>query len=249
MNIPMIFRQMGTFVGKNSQVIMTTFSVGGLLGTVIFSVRATTKADLILAELRRKYGDEIPKDELARKILPLYIPTVIMGGLTAASIIGSSRSAAKQNAVLASSLYSAEMMLKEYQAKVVETIGEKKELTVREGLAGDQITRNPVSRNQIFITGRGDHLCYDTLSGRYFKSDIEKLRQLQNEMNRCIISEMWVTLNQVYMEMGLDPIELGNDVGWNVDHMLDMQFSGHLTDDQQPCIAVVHSVQPRLYRF
>lgn len=249
MNLPMFFRQMGDFVGKNSQTILTYFSVGGLVGTTVFSIRATTKADMILLDLREKYGNDIPKDVLFRKIAPLYIPTVIMGGLTAASIIGSSKSAAKQSAVLASSLYSAEMALKEYQAKVVETIGEKKELTVREGLAGDQIARNPVSRNQIFITGRGDHLCYDTLSGRYFKSDIEKLRQLQNEMNRCIISEMWVTLNQVYMEMGLDPIELGNDVGWNVDHMLDMQFSGHLTDDQQPCIAVVHSVQPRLYRF
>lgn len=249
MKIPTMLRQLGDFVGKNQQVIMTTCNVVGLFATTWSGIRATTKADQIMLELRERYGDEIPKDVVFKKVAPLYIPTIILGGCTTACIIGSSRAAARQNAVLASLYTTSEMMLKEYKSKVIETIGEKKEQKVRDDICADKIARNPVGGNQIIITGRGDHLCYDALSGRYFKSDIEKIKQIQNEVNRRIILEMWVTLNELYALLGLEENELGRDIGWNVDHMLDFEFSSQISSDGTPCLVIGHSVMPRLYRF
>ena len=80
-------------------------------------------------------------------------------------------------------LYSlTESTLKEYKAKVVETIGENKERKVREDIIQDKLDAAPMATREIIITGGGDQLCCDILSERYFKSDIEKLRRSENKI-------------------------------------------------------------------
>ena len=137
------------------------------------------------------------------------------------------------------------MAMKEYQSKVVEKIGEKKEQEVRDDIDRDRISRNPVNNSQVIVTGRGDTLCYDKLSGRYFRSDIEKLRRLENQINKNIISYMFVSLNEVYEDMGLEGIELGEGQGWDVDHPLEFRFSAQLADNNDPCIVVGYATEPR----
>lgn len=92
--------------------------------------------------------------------------------------------------------------MKLYQEKVVETIGEKKEQQIRDEVAKEQVAKNPVSKNEVIITGGGETLCYDSLSGRYFKSDIEKLRKAVNELNHTMVNDMCASLN----DYGATPI-------------------------------------------
>lgn len=248
MNVPVIFRKTGMVIAKNSPAILTGFSVAGLIGTVAFAIKATPKATLIVDELHEKYTDEkIPKLELVKAVTPVYIPTIIMGGVTIACIIGASTISSRRNAVLASLYSASEMALKEYQSKVVEKIGEKKEQEVRDEIVKEKIAKNPVENTQIIMTGKGETLCYDLLSGRYFKSDIEKIRRIENQVNKNIICYMFVTLNEVYEKLGLDEIELGQEIGWNNDNNLEFKFSSQLTPDGQPCLAIGYSVEPKHY--
>jgi len=53
--------------------------------------------------------------------------------------------------------------LKEYQEKVIETIGQNKENKIREAIIDDRLSKNPVSKNEILITGAGDVLFYELL--------------------------------------------------------------------------------------
>jgi hypothetical protein len=168
-----------------------------------------------------------------------------MGGVTVACIIGANSINLKRNAALASVYSITEATLKEYQSKVIETIGEKKEQAVRDEIAKDHLAKDPVSKKEVILTGKGEVLCYDSISGRYFKSDMEKLRRLENDFNKTLLTEMYVSLNDVYYEMGLKGIKIGDDIGWNVDSLIEFNFSSQLTDDGQPCIVVDYLVGPR----
>ena len=47
--------------------------------------------------------------------------------------------------------------------------GEKKHETVKDAITRDKIEKNPVVTREIIITEKGNTLCYDAISGRYFK--------------------------------------------------------------------------------
>lgn len=248
MNAPMILKRFSHAIVKNSPKILTGCAVSGVIGTVIFAVKATPKAQIVLEEKRREYEGEMPWYEQAKAVVPVYIPTLAMGGITIGCIIGAMAIASKRNAVLASLYSASELALKNYQQKVVETIGERKEHEVRAAMAKDEMMSNPVSHANVIETGYGGELCYDELSGRYFYSSMDRLRRAENTVNRKIISEMWVSLNEFYSEIGLESIELGKDVGWNVDSMISLGFTTQMSDDDRPCIVMQFYNRPSRYR-
>lgn len=136
--------------------------------------------------------------------------------------------------------------MRDYQKKVVETIGEKKEQTVRDAVAKERLEKNPVENKEVIVTAKGDTLCFDAVSGRYFKSDIDKLKKAENELNRQMRDEMYISLNDFYYEVGLEPIKLGDDLGWNIDNgYIDLRFSSQLATDGTPCLVIDYGYGPR----
>ena len=178
-----------------------------------------------------------------------YIPAVITGTLSIACLIGASSVNAKRNAALATAYTLSESALKDYQGKVVEMFGEKKHETVKDAIAKDKIEKNPVVTREIIITEKGNTLCYDAISGRYFKGDIDKIKKAECELNRRMRDEMYVSLNDFYYEVGLDNIKIGDELGWNIDNgYIDLSFSSQLTSDGTPCLVIDYSIAPR-YNF
>ena len=113
-----------------------------------------------------------------------YVPAAAICLATIGCIIGANHISLRRNAALASLYGITEAAFKEYRTKVVETIGQNKELKVRDEISADRVKKNPVGTNEIIFTGKGEVLCYDSLSGRYFKSDIEQIRRTVNELNK-----------------------------------------------------------------
>lgn len=187
----------------------------------------------------------VSKKDIIKLVWKEYLPTAGMVVVSTACIIGSHAIDLKRSAALAS-LYALSVSdLNEFKKKTQELIGEKKTREIKDGIAKDRITKNPKSKNEVIITGNGDSLCYDAYSGRYFMSNIEKIRKVENDCNQMLLSNMWVSLNEVYYELGLDTIKMGDDIGWNADNFLDFDFSSQLTDDGRPCLVVDYRVGPR----
>lgn len=251
MGFPVILRKTGMVVAKNAPTILTTVSVVGVVATVIFSVQATTKADLLMEELRQKKAknEKITATEVIKTVGPTYAPTIIAGGITIGCIIGAAKISARRNAVISGLYAASEFALKEYQKKVIERLGEKEHKAVRDEIAQDQLNAHPVQNSQVILTGKGDHLCRDSLSGRYFRSDIEKIRKAQNDLNRAIINNMYISLNEVYEELGLEEVELGKYSGWDVDHLLDFSFSSGISTEGEPCLVLNYGEAPQQRRY
>jgi hypothetical protein len=234
-------------ITKHSPEILTGIGIAGMITTTIMAVRATPKALILIEEKKEEIDvDKLTPIELIKTTWTCYIPSAITGGLSIICLIGASSVNARRNAALATAYTLSESALKEYQEKVIETIGEKKEQTVRDAIAKDRIDKNPVSSREVIITEKGNTLCYDAISGRYFKSDIDKIKKAENELNRRMRDEMYISLNEFYYEIGLNPIGIGDDLGWNIDHgYIELSFSSQLADEGTPCLVIDYQVAPR----
>jgi len=246
-NLSKIAKGIRMSISKHSPEILTGIGIAGMVTTTVMAVRATPKA-LILIEDKKAENDvdKLTPVETIKATWTCYVPAAITGCLSIFCLIGASSVNARRNAALATAYTLSESALKEYQGKVIETIGEKKEQTVRDAIAKDRIDKNPVSSREVIITEKGNTLCYDAISGRYFKSDIDKLKKAENELNRRMRDEMYISLNEFYYEIGLNPTKIGDDLGWNIDHgYIELNFSSQLSDDGNPCLVIDYQVAPR----
>lgn len=234
------------YVTKHSPEILTGIGVTGMITSTVLAVKATPKAMLLLDVAEHDKGDKLTPIETVKAAWKPYIPAVITGVAAATCIIGASAVNTKRNAALATAYAISEKSLLTYRDKVVETIGEKKEKEIREKIAQDEVNKKPVSNSQVIITSKGNSLCMDSLFGRYFKSDIDQLKKCINELNREIISQNYASLNSFYNLVGLDPVEAGNRLGWNIDDRnIDLVFSACLTESGEPCIVVDFRTPPK----
>ena len=232
---------------KYSPGILTGIGIAGMIGATFMAVKATPKA-LYLIESKKEEAEveELTPVETIKTCWKCYIPATLTTVLSAVCLIGASTVSAKRNAALATAYSISEAALREYQEKVVEVVGEKKEKAVRDAVAKDQIERDPVTKSEVvIIDSNSNTLCYEPLSGRYFKSTIDKIKKAEIKLDRQMIQEMYVSLNDFYWEIGLDGTDLGDKMGWNLSKgYMDLSFSSQLADDGTPCAVIVYGIPP-----
>ena len=238
-------KKLGEAISKNSPSILTGMAVVGVVTTTILAVKATPKAVYLLERQQKETGKAPSAMDSVKLAWKCYIPSLAVGTATIACIIGANAIHLRRSAALAGLYSLTEMAFKDYQAKVIETIGKSKETKIHDDIAADHIRDNPVSSSNVIYTGKGEVLCYDSLSGRYFKSDIERIRQAINKLNRDLMTQ-FVTLNDLYWELNLNYIELGYNMGWSIEHgLIDVTFSSQLTESGEPCLVLNYQVVPR----
>lgn len=249
---------------KHSPEILMGLGIAGMITSTIMAVKATPKALILIEDEKRHINHEIleqaKKDgtDVCNRVDQLelidavkvtwkcYIPAAVIGTVSVACLIGASSVNLRRNAALATAYTLSESTLRDYQKKVIETIGEKKEQTVRDAVAKEQLEKVPVENKEVIITAKGDTLCFDIVSGRYFKSDIDKLKKAENELNRRMRNEMYISLNEFYYAIGLENIKLGDSLGWNIDAgYINLRFSSQLATDGTPCLVIDYEYGPK----
>lgn len=228
----------------NSPTILTGLAVAGTVATAIFAGRAAYLAATIIEdEAKNRQYKNMPFDleDKVQMTWTLYIPSVGMGVTTIVCIISANRIGSKRAAAMAAAYTLSEKAFTEYKDKVVEKLGEKKEQAVRDEIQQDRVNRNPVS--EVIIVS-GEQLCYDSHSGRYFQSDMESVKKAVNDLNYRILSDNYASLSDFYHLLGLEPTSVSDEVGWNVDKLLEIHFTSTLAKDGRPAIALEYRVEP-----
>lgn len=236
----------------NSTTILSSVAIAGVVGTVVLAVKATPKALEEIAQARedKEYeareeeggllmarGQPLTIRETVKVTWKIYIPAGVAGVATIACIIGTNAIGIRQKAAYAGAYALADAAFREYKDNVMRVVGEKKEQTIRDKIAEERLRRDPPPDGTIIITGT-DVLCYDQLTGRYFKSDHETIRRAENEVNRRILTDMYVPHNEFYEEIGLGHVILGDEMGWNIEHKLEIVFSSQLSECGEPCLSI-----------
>lgn len=244
------------FEHRNRAAILTSIGVAGLWSTAWMAYRAGPRAEKILEEKRKDMRDILPEDkktkrvvvmETIKELFPVIFPTVLLGGVSTVCIIGSNTISSRRIAALTTAYTVTDSALKTYKSKVSDILGEKKAQQIKEAISKERVLNNPPeSEEQIIHTGNGDVLCYDEYSGRYFYSNADKIGAAVVKLSYDIADEMWISLNELYFELGLPEIKMGDEFGWRFDRLdhglLPISYCAILTEDKKPCISVQYDV-------
>ena len=250
-NLTDLVKTIQTAVTKHSPEILTGIGIAGMVTTAILAVKATPTALNLIAEAKDENdnytdGEPLTKIEIVKVAWKPYIPAVVTCIVSISCLIGASSVNFRRNAALATAYKLSEAALTEYKDAVIETIGEKKEQMVKDKMSEKKLKEEPVTKSEIILTEKGNTLCYDYHSGRYFKSDIDTIKKAVNEINSSMIRDDYASLNEFYDEIGLPHTEVGGSLGWNInDGLLEVYFGSKIADDGTPCIVMSYENQPK----
>lgn len=177
---------------------------------------------------------------------PYYIPAVGTAVLSTVMILLGNKIHLRRTAALAGLYKVAEDSLRTYQEKTLEEIGANKEKKVRGEVAQQALTDNPVNETMIHNEGGGHELCYDMFTGRYFYSTASKIHAAVNKFNEELLSENTKVLNELYYDLGLPAVEIGDKIGWNLDQgMVEVYLGAKIATDDRPCITLEFIKRPQ----
>lgn len=245
MNISRLVKVSQQFAIDNSPSLLTAIGVVGVFSTAVLTGKASYRAAEVISEnwtFKPGTYDEEPtprqKVELTWK---LFIPAGVTGSLTVAAILGANHISASRAAGLAAAYSLSERAFEEYAAKVAERIGPKKEQAVRDEIAQDRVNKTPST--ELIIMGT-DVPCFDSYSGRYFSSSMEKIRKAENDLNYMLLHEGAASLTDFYDMLGLTPTQHSTEVGWSSDLQLEVYVSTVIAEDNRPCLAINFRTPP-----
>lgn len=257
-------------VAKNSPAILTGLGIAGFCTTVVMTAKAAPaagkvheyhegdRADIEYARTTTDMTKEQHRKEIAstyiceaKDLLPLYGPPVAVGVMSIACFIGANKINADRQAALLAAYSLSEKTLATYQQKVIEKLGEEehealladatRDIVRSEVPEGYDKDSDPIPMNMVRV--------YDNVTGRYFYSSKERIMAAESAVNKRLISEMRVTLQEFYYELGLEErFNLGECMGWDVSWYtsgatsMNVFFAPMLDDEKNPCLAINYHV-------
>lgn len=249
MNNPLTYIK--PFVSKHEPEILMSMGIGGMIFSLAWGIKASFKAARAIDKYKKTYGkDKLTAKETIKLTWKLYLPTVLSVAASVPCVIMSNKVSNKRYAAIATAYTISEAALQEYKDKTKEIIGEKKTKQIEESISDDRVTKTYSGGNQVILTGNGDSLFYEPLSGRYFKSNWNDILKAANELNSEAITNMsgQTTLNDWFQKIGLETTEIGETLGWNLmnnsSNLIDISISSHITKDNVPCGAIYYNRQP-----
>lgn len=188
----------------------------------ITAVKETPKALEKIEEKKEELGkDDLTVKETVEATWKCYALPVLIFLLAAITIICGQNVSTRRAAAIATAYSLSEETLKEYTETAKTVVGEKKEKEIRDQAAKQAIEKNPpMNSDDIISTGRGNHLCYDLLSKRYFWSDIDRVKRVIGDLNDKLRVEMFVSLNEYWQALAPNEIpttDPGRKLGWHID--------------------------------
>lgn len=256
MDISNITKAAGALLRRNSSSILTGLGVAGSLTSAVLAVKATPRVIRKLdAAYLEKNGvefasqlDGLPVESLTkREVIAVawrdYVPALGVEILTITSIIGAQSINLRRQATLVSLVGISETALREYQERMA-VEAPTKDRKVRDDIARKQLEDHPVNDAQVIIVDGGDQLFYDSYTDRYFKSSMQRVQKAINDINARINNQQFASLNELYDKLGLKHVSQGDDMGWTPEHVLEMDYSTHMTEDDRSAIVLTYYNMP-----
>lgn len=231
------------YLSKNSSSILTGCGIAGIVVTAVTAVYATMEASEKINDAEEVKQEPLTNKEIVKVAWKSYVPVAIAGVSSVACFVGAQTINTRRNMALATLYSMTANNFNDYREAVVKQLGEKKEEEVRDEVSRKQLEENPLESSEVLI-GDGDTLCYDSWSGRYFKSSIEKIRGAVNTINHDLNSELTIPLNDFYFLLHLPTVKAGDKAGWNIDKPMKVYFSSQIAENNEPCIVINYYTEP-----
>lgn len=264
---------LGGKIKENLPTILITLGVGGLFGAGGMAVAATPKAlekirarviwELTENAANTKYAVEVLStiDDSSISIIPkyltfwdkveecwkIYLPSVLLAGVGTTMIAVGNKKHLNRAAVLAGLYSIAENTLQTYQAKVLEEVGKTKADAIFSEVNRERMLEKPLDVENILNPGGGTELCFETLTGRYFYSDVAKIRAAENQFNKELMVENQKSLNELFWLLKLPYVGVAEHIGWDIESgLIELRIDPLISMvGERPCLAIDYVRRPK----
>lgn len=253
------FKYGGRAVVKHLPTLLTATGTVGVIAGVVIAINKAPDAKKELDEEKANW-DAIEDKEKRNKSDYIFrrvkigakhywLVFVVIGGAVTCFWIANHVSLKRLTQALTAAGLSAKAK-EELEAKIRELDGDKHLQKVKDEIDADRVKNNPPVEGSIINTGYGTHLCYEPITGRYFYSNIERIRQAVIMCRDYLQKDSYLSLNDWFNEIGLDSTEL-SDLCWiahsiNEVNEFDISFSSTLTKEGTPVLVLRYEVTPRM---
>ena len=230
-----IFKRPETLIGVG---------IGGFISAAVMAGKASVKANQIIDDTEYYENKDLSLSEKVKATWKCYIPTaIVVAGSTYAILMGTNI-LNKKNASLMASAGALAETLNLYSDKVKEVVGEEKAEEIRKEVTKERVARKAAGPKS-YSNNDDDVLCFDNISGTYFISNMAKLKDIEHELNKRMLNENYVMLNEYFEEIGLESCYIGSVMGWHIDRgFIDLDFDSMVTKDGKLALVVDHNVLP-----
>lgn len=235
---------------EKAPLIFLGSGIGLGVATVALGIAATPKAyDIYKGIKEDEEAYELEKKEVIKRetieIAPLYLPMAITGVASVSCLIASYNIHANRLAAM-TTLYSVTArQLASYRNRIREELGNKKADILEAKADGDVMREHEIDADPT-LRQDGDMLCYDWLSGRYFYASPARIDAVENILNKRLIQEMFISVNEMYDEFDISRIGIGDELGWTLDDdMITFSKSYDTAENGEVCLMLRCDVSPR----
>ena len=246
-----ILKTIKPLLSKYEPEILMGMGISGMIFSTVWAIKATKKATRILDNKKVELNKEkLSAKEIFVEVWRLYLPVVVSSVISVPCIIAGNRVSNKRTAAIAAAYTLSETALQTYQDKTRELVGEKKEKDIHEAASKENVGKT-YSGSNVILTGDGDSLFFEPLSGRYFKSSWNKILKAANELNAEAVSGIFgeITLTDWFSKLGLNKTEVSGTTGWTlkdgVKGLIEIQIDSSLTPDDIPCGSIYYKNRPK----
>ena len=233
--------KMEKILRKNAPDLLLTVGVCSLIGSTIMAVKSTPKANRILEEKK-----DSTKIEKLKAVAPCYTSSALLACAGTVSIICSRNITKNRFTAMATAYTVTSSTLRSFKKNLEEVVEPEKVKIIKSKVAKDNLKE---SKNDIPVNdGDKKPLFFDSTSGRFFRSTINDIDRVVNELNKQMMNDMSIRLNDFYNEIGLDRIKIGEDLGWNIDKgLIEVRYDSTIADNDEPCIVLDYELTHEIY--
>ena len=237
-------------MSRRAPELLAGAGIACFIASTIAAIKIAPKAAKKLEDRKKDLKvEKLPVKEVVTTVgldyLPVGIGIVSGTGFTVASVVDSNN----KYMALSTSYGLLKDFAYTYKDKVVETIGEKKEEKIRNEIAQEKLDKDQITENKIIITKEGNTLFKDSLTGQYFRSDINKFKSKAIELANTEISEDYAGVPEWLLDLGLNVPDTMLGIGWSAPDqgkIVTVSFSAcvaHSYNDE-PCLVVEYDPMP-----
>lgn len=230
-----------TRLRRSSPTILTIFGVVGVVSTAATAVRATPKAlRLIKVKKDELKTDKLTPMELVQTTWRCYIPSALIGAGTIACIVGIGVMDKRNQAALASAYAMLSESYKQYRQAAKKVYGEDADNKIHAEMAIDANVSSSDWGYQVYNKDMDPEseqlLFYDLASKKYFTTTMAAVLNAQYHVNRNLAIRGDCSLNEYLSFLGVDGVDKGDEMGWDITNMIEDMDSYWLDFDNQRAV-------------
>lgn len=247
-NMSRSFHKVGFQVKKHSPAMLLVAGITGVVVGTVMACKATTKVNDILEESKEKLDVIKSNEEISEKaakkeitvayaqtglkLTKLYGPSLLVGGLSIASILASYKILNGRNVALTAAYAAVDKGFKDYRKNVKDRFGDKVDHELKHNIKQEIVKTIEIDENGnekqdektvevSYLDQYSDFAKFFDETSSAWVRDAEQnlvfLKMQQNYANDKLKAQGYLYLNDVYKMLGIPATKAGHVVGWIYD--------------------------------